>query len=199
MTTILKVTRAYCIKNILIIILAISFLLMLLPESIRELFYLDISQIKKAHYWRLISGHLIHYSWAHWAVNATGLIIYLLFFKRQNKHCLFFTLCFLIIFISAGLIIYSQQLKWYLGLSGVLTGLFAYSAIIYFRQEKLLMSIIFILIVFYVGYQLSQGELTASTLYAINSASYAHALGLLGGTLAAIVNLTTRRLHAKSN
>lgn len=192
----LKVMWAYCLRNMLIIILMISFLLMLLPESIRELLYLDIAQIKKAHYWRLISGHFVHYSWAHWAVNAAGIIIYLLFFQRQNKPLLFFTLCFLIVFISAGLIMYSRQLTWYAGLSGVLTGLFAYSAITHFRREKLLMPIIFTGMVAYASYQLAQGELAASALYAIHTSSYAHALGLLGGTLAAIIHLTARRVRA---
>ncbi|UCB53985.1 MAG: rhombosortase [Thiotrichales bacterium] len=90
----------------------------------------DRELIDQGHYWLLLTGHLVHLNWMHWALNMAGLIIVAVFFSLYgNIIDWLFVLLFSAIVIGLGLYWFHPELVWYVGLSGVLHGLFVYGAI----------------------------------------------------------------------
>jgi len=80
--------------------------------------------------WLLFSGHIAHMNWSHWLLNMAGLGIVAFFFSAHAsvKQWL------LVILISAcvinmGLWWWMTDIQSYVGLSGVLHGLFLYGAL----------------------------------------------------------------------
>ena len=172
----------------LIAILLICLIAMLLPMHIREQLYFHVPLIKQGEYWRFFTGHFIHYSWTHWASNSIGLLILISIFN--NKHSLKWLLpsVFVLITVSSGLLLFSQQLTWYVGFSGILTGLFVYACIATITENKVLSILMLLIVLVYVASQLLRGELVdSSALTIIKTSSYAHAYGLLGGLISGLI------------
>ena len=77
--------------------------------------------------WRLVTGHIVHVNWIHWGLNVFGLAVIAVLFATRNQTGLW--LCVLVgtsLIISGGLYWFSPELIWYVGLSGVLHGLFVF-------------------------------------------------------------------------
>ncbi len=90
----------------------------------------DRGLIEQGDYWLLLTGHLVHLNWMHWGLNMAGLLIVAVFFSPYgNILDWLFVLLFSAIVISLGLYWLHPELIWYVGLSGVLHGLFLYGAI----------------------------------------------------------------------
>jgi rhomboid family GlyGly-CTERM serine protease len=93
-------------------------------------FQFDRALIDQGHYWLLLTGHLVHLNWTHWALNMAGLVIVAVFFSLYGSILdWLFVLLFSAIVIGLGLYWFHPELGWYVGLSGVLHGLFIYGAI----------------------------------------------------------------------
>jgi len=163
--------------------------LMLLPNNTHDLIFLRIENIKQGEYWRFFSGHFIHYSWFHCASNVIGLLLLAGIFNN-TKHNINWLLAsiFICIVISSGLMLFSNQLSWYVGFSGVLTGLYAYASIKTYSENRKLSVMILIVLSSYVVFQLLEGELISSVLLQeIKTSSYAHAYGLFAGILYGVI------------
>lgn len=75
--------------------------------------------------WRLFTGHLIHLSWAHWALNAVGLVLCCALAESMpSPEQLLRRVAVLGLGVSLMLLVFSPQVSNYVGLSGVLYGLF---------------------------------------------------------------------------
>ena len=86
--------------------------------------------IEQGQYWPLLTGHLVHLNWIHWALNMAGLLIVAFFFSLYgNIYDWLFVLLFSALITGLGLYWLHPELIWYVGLSGVLHGLFIYGAI----------------------------------------------------------------------
>jgi rhomboid family GlyGly-CTERM serine protease len=93
-------------------------------------FQFDRGLIDQGHYWLLLSGHLVHLNWTHWALNMAGLLVIAVFFSLYgNVFDWLFVLLFSAVVVGLGLYWFHPELVWYVGLSGVLHGLFVYGAI----------------------------------------------------------------------
>ncbi len=90
----------------------------------------DRDLIKQGRLWLLFSGHIVHLSWSHWLLNMAGLAIVAIFFSNHAsaKQWLLVTLISACV-ISAGLWWWLTDIRYYVGLSGVLHGLFLYGAL----------------------------------------------------------------------
>jgi len=90
----------------------------------------DRQLIDQGDYWLLLTGHLVHLNWTHWLLNMVGLAIVAVFFSLYGS--LFdwlFVLLFSALVTGLGLYWFHPELIWYVGLSGVLHGLFIYGAV----------------------------------------------------------------------
>lgn len=75
--------------------------------------------------WRLLSAHIMHLTWNHLFMNLAGLLFIFFFFGNllTQKQWLGI-MTFSALFISLILLWTQPELRWYVGLSGVLHGLF---------------------------------------------------------------------------
>ena len=90
----------------------------------------DRSLVQQGDVWLLFSGHIVHLNWSHWLLNMAGLAIVAFFFSAHAsvKQWLMVILV-AIVTISTGLWWWMSDIRSYVGLSGVLHGLFLYGAL----------------------------------------------------------------------
>lgn len=107
-----------------VVILALA-ALQALPAEARASLRYDRSALLGGQLWRLLTGHLVHLGWAHWALNAAGLALCAAFADTPLAlKWLAARLLVLALAVSLMLLVFEPQLGYYLGLSGVLYGLF---------------------------------------------------------------------------
>lgn len=80
--------------------------------------------------WRMLSAHIIHLSWEHLALNVAGLILLWLMFARL----LTIGRWTIVVIgsglgVSLGLLLFNPELHWYVGMSGLLHGMFVAGAV----------------------------------------------------------------------
>lgn len=84
-------------------------------------------------FWRVLSGHVVHVSWAHLGVNlAVGALVVALFGRHLGLGAVL--LC--VAGTTAGLFLFSLRVAWYAGLSGVLHGLIVFGALEAWRRDR---------------------------------------------------------------
>lgn len=86
--------------------------------------------VEQGELWLLFSSHMVHLNWSHWALNMAGLAIVAFFFSAHASIKQWFAVViFSICVISVGLWWWQTDIRYYVGLSGVLHGLFLYGAL----------------------------------------------------------------------
>ena len=96
-----------------------------LPETWLQALRYERGAVLQGELWRLWTGHLVHLGWAHWALNALGLLVYaLLADAPPAPRALLRQAAALALGISLLFLLLLPQLAHYVGLSGVLYGLF---------------------------------------------------------------------------
>jgi len=86
--------------------------------------------------WRLITGHLVHLGWSHLLLNLAGLALIWGLFQRQLGTLEWWWVWLAsTLAVSAGLFFFDLNLGWYVGLSGVLHGLFIAGLLMALRQD----------------------------------------------------------------
>lgn len=93
--------------------------------------------------WRLLSGHFVHLGWTHWLMNMLGLLLIWLLFESTFKTWLaavYLLICSVL--ISFLLYTCSQNVAWYVGLSGALHGLFVLGMLSQFRRQPLFAAVV---------------------------------------------------------
>ena len=123
----LPVQTKYSLAPLLIIILSI--ILTLAEPMSSDLLAYDRSQLSGFQWWRLITGHFLHTNIAHLLLNTAGLTL-LWALHGQYYHISRYLLIFMLLCLgtSGGLYVFAPQMQWYVGLSGVLHGLFVIGA-----------------------------------------------------------------------
>ena len=97
----------------------------LLGDLGRECLRYDRAAIDAGHWWRLLTGNLVHVGWYHWLLNAIGLLILvLLCAERLALHWWGARLLWLSLCVGLGIHWFSPETTWYVGLSGAQHGLF---------------------------------------------------------------------------
>lgn len=99
-------------------------LVMLGGDSASQWLRYDRLAIMQGEYWRLLTAHLTHLGWPHLLLNLAGLILlWMLLGDVLNSTGWILLLIVSALAISAGLWLFDPQLRWYVGLSGVLHGI----------------------------------------------------------------------------
>lgn len=90
----------------------------------------DRLALERGEWWRLVTGHLVHLSVGHLAMNIAGLAALSLLYRRLASRRRWLLLALAVaLSISALLYGYAPTVQWYVGLSGVLHGLWAAAAV----------------------------------------------------------------------
>lgn len=145
----------------------------------------DRELVEQGKVWLLFSGHIVHLNWQHWALNMAGLAIVAFFFSphatvRQWLGVLLVSACV----INIGLWWWLPEIRSYVGLSGVLHGLFLYGALreirFYPASGYVLTSVLLAKLVweFFNGALPGSEEMTGGRVL-----TEAHLLGAIGGIL----------------
>ena len=105
---------------------ALSVLIALLGEDAAHWLRYDRGAILDGQWWRIVTGNVVHLGWPHLLLNLAGLFLVWLLFRRTLT-----TLNWMVVTLASaaavgvGLLLFDPALQWYVGLSGVLHGLFA--------------------------------------------------------------------------
>lgn len=139
--------------------------------------------------WRLISGHLIHLSWSHMWMNLLALVLIALIFKNLYSEKVWWLLLGAsMLGIDLGLLLFNPEIIWYVGLSGVLHGIFAGLALLYWRTTGIKGSILLLGIIIKLVVEQWNGALPGSAeLSGGRVIIDAHLYGALAGILTALV------------
>ena len=137
----------------------------------------------KSEYWRGLSAHLLHTNIWHLMLNLLGLLLlWLLHGDYANSRRLFLQCIVLGVGISASIYLFAPNVIWYVGLSGILHGLFVIGAIIDIQKKRasgyLLLAGVIIKIV---DEQLSEPDAKLQALIQANVVIEAHLYGIILG------------------
>ncbi len=152
--------------------------------DLQPLFRFDRQLIEHGQIWRLISAHLTHLNWTHFALNMAGLSLIAAFFSSYKSTQYWLGALFVIAIIcSAGLFL-DNQLSRYVGFSGVLHGLFIVGGRWEFRHHKLSGAVLLIIIVGKLIWEQMHGALPGSgSMIGGSVAVSSHMYGAIGGVI----------------
>lgn len=182
-------------------IIIISFTMELSGQTGSLWFRYDRDGVMAGEIWRLITGHFVHLGWKHFAMNIAGLILIWVLFGRLMPATKW-TACIIInaLFISVGFIIFNNNLHWYVGLSGVLHGMFVCGAIasiaLGYRTEALLL----LLLIGKLIWEQMQGAFPGSASFAGGDVVVdAHLYGAIIGAICAVFLVRKQAAPAEPN
>ena len=178
---------------IMSIILAISE-----PTSSDWLAY-DRNQLTNFQWWRLITGHFLHTNLVHLLLNIAGLVLLWAlhghYYKTPCYIMQFFTLC---IGTSVGLYLFAENMHWYVGLSGVLHGLFVIGTYFdiqnKFKTGWVMLMGVWIKVAHEQIYGASEG---VATLIEANVAVDAHLFGTITGSIIMLFYFAVHKIQPK--
>ncbi|HED33512.1 MAG TPA: rhombosortase [Gammaproteobacteria bacterium] len=147
-------------------------------------FRFDRQLIEQWQLWRLLSGHLTHLGWNHFLLNMSGVLMVGVFFAGyQSVRYWLGALLFIALACSAGLML-DGQLDRYVGLSGVLHGLFIIGGRWELKHHKVSGVVLLVLIVGKVIWEQLYGPLPGSESAAGGKVAInAHLYGALAGAV----------------
>jgi rhomboid family GlyGly-CTERM serine protease len=163
-------------------------------SSIADSFsYLRLS-ITQGQVWRLVTGNLLHTNVWHLLMNLAGLWVILFLHEMHYKkqpvliYGLFLSLC---LFEGLGLYFYYPELLSYVGLSGVLHGLFSFGAIMDIKKGYRSGYLLFLGVLAKVYYEQSYGA-SSSVVELIDArvATESHLVGVISGIICSLIWLS---------
>ncbi|WCP66151.1 rhombosortase [Vibrio tubiashii] len=148
--------------------------------------------ILEGQWWRILTGNFTHTNFAHLGMNLAGLWVISFIFKPSPKALLF---SLIIVSLAIGGLNFLSSMNGYVGLSGVLHGLFAYFALQEALNNRKSSWLLVVGVLAKVGWEMTMGA-SASTSEIINArvAVESHLFGALSGlVLAMTVFLLTKK------
>lgn len=139
--------------------------------------------VQQGDVWLLFSAHFVHLNWSHWALNMAGLAIVAFFFSnhagvRQWLAVILISSCI----INAGIWWWITDIRYYVGLSGVLHGLFLYGALREIRYYPVSGYVLVAVLLVKLTWEFFYGALPGSEDMAGGRVlTEAHLLGAIGG------------------
>ena len=114
---------------------ALASLLFLLP-ALAERLELDRLVFETSEWWRLMSGHLVHFDFQHFAVDTLTLLLLgsaceLIDAKRAR-----WTLALSALTVSVGVVLFASDIETYRGLSGIDSALFTFLGVHLWRRNR---------------------------------------------------------------
>jgi rhomboid family GlyGly-CTERM serine protease len=180
------ITRLFQSQSICILLFSlVCALIALLPEPIIKMLQYHRVYIADGELWRLISAHMTHLGWGHLLMNLVGFWLILALFPATRSPLRCLTLLLLLMLgTSMGLWLFSPEVSWYRGLSGILHGLLCWGALNQFRQQSATALSIIAFVVIKLFWEQWQGPLPGSESLAAGSVIVdAHLYGAVSGVI----------------
>jgi rhomboid family GlyGly-CTERM serine protease len=106
-------------------VMTLVLLLGLGGEAVRDALRYDAGAIAAGQWWRLLTGNFVHLGWWHLFLNEMGLLVLLLLCPERLAWSVWLRrLAFIGIGMTASLYFFVPSTHWYVGMSGVIHGLF---------------------------------------------------------------------------
>ncbi|MGC9457926.1 MAG: rhombosortase [Halothiobacillaceae bacterium] len=139
--------------------------------------------------WRLLTAHLAHVGWVHLAANLAGLLVWTaLAGSMETARSLVVGLVVTALAVTLGLLVLNPGVGWYVGLSGVLHGLFAMTAMrLLFRREWLAGCSLVAALGFKLLWEQQHGALGTERLIGAPVLVDAHLYGVIAGAACALI------------
>lgn len=151
----------------------------------------DRAEILSGEIWRVLSAHLMHLGWKHLMMNLVGLgLIWMLFGRAYSTAKWVFVVATSMLGVSLALLALMPSIQWYVGMSGILHGLFIAGAVANlaagYRAELLLIGLLIVKL----AWEHAYGALPGSESFAGgNVLVESHLFGAIAGLTAAVVLL----------
>lgn len=136
--------------------------------------------------WRWWTAHWVHVGWIHYVLNVLALMCLPFLFPQINKKALLGLLIVLPPFLSLSFYYFYPEIYAYAGLSGILHGLFVFSALMSLKEksERHFALIILLGIILKLVWEHFFGALQTQQLIGHPVLTQAHLLGVIYGSLA---------------
>ncbi|MGF1784878.1 rhombosortase [Photobacterium swingsii] len=177
-------TRHYLVFAVLLGVIA------QLPQ-LQPLLVWERSLILNGEVWRILTGNVTHTNWPHLMMNTFAFII-ITFIFRKHIAAKQYTLLIVTISLIIGLCIFTTNMSWYAGFSGVLHGLFGWGAIQDIKSKTKGGWLLLAGLIAKIGWeQIFGGSVSSEALIGARVATEAHLFGAIAGTLLGLVPLFT--------
>jgi rhomboid family GlyGly-CTERM serine protease len=104
-------------------------------DALREVWRYERNVIRDGQWWRLITAHVVHLDAHHALLNAAGLaLLWALFARSYSPRQWLLALALCVVAIDAGFWLFSPQVRWYVGASALLHGVFACGCLAWIRN-----------------------------------------------------------------
>lgn len=159
----------------------------------------DRTLVEQGDVWLLFSGHIVHLNWSHWLLNMAGLGIVAFFFSshasvKQWLSVILVSACI----INIGLWWWMPEIRSYVGLSGVLHGLFLYGALREIKFYPVSGYVLTCVLIVKLLWEAFNGALPGSEdMTGGRVLTEAHLLGAIGGILVWSVEWLRMRLQKR--
>lgn len=120
------------------LLLTCSLLLHALGDSAYAWLRYEREAVMAGQIWRVFTAHLLHLSWPHLLLNAVGLALLTALLGKQQRASDWWLATFASsLAIGVGLAVWQPEVGWYVGLSGVVHGLFTAGCVALLRRNPL--------------------------------------------------------------
>lgn len=190
----LPFTRDALLFPCLILIMAI--IVYVLPNAVESTLIYDRELIAQGEYWRIITGHISHTNFNHLLLNLAGLILLWALHGDHYKHSTYVgTFIISALVCSFGIYFFDVQMQRYVGLSGVLHGVFVWGAICDIQKGWKSGYLLLIGVTLKVAHeQIFGASADVESLINARVAIDAHMWGAIGGAVLPILRYTKKHL-----
>lgn len=161
----------------------------LIGDSATELLRYQSDLFKTGEVWRLITGNLVHLGWSHLVLNLMGLgLIWGLFWNTFEARIWPLITLISALTVTLGLYWFKPDVIWYVGLSGLLHGLFVAGAVGGIRRGDRREAILLAAVVGKLLWEQIYGPLPGTSDMAGGPVVVeSHLFGAIGGAIAALI------------
>ncbi len=148
------------------------------------------AQILHGQLWRLLTAHLVHLGIPHLLLNLCGLgLVWAIFARELAGLAGWLVLLCSALGVSLGLLLFEPGLEWYVGLSGVLHGLFAAGVLRLWRERPAEAALLLTVLAGKLVWEQCFGPLPGTSAVAGGPVVVsAHLFGALGGCAGALLS-----------
>lgn len=170
-------------------LILLSTLFALIGNSATELLRYQSDLFSSHQLWRVLSGNIVHLGWSHMILNALGLaLIWALFWNTFRTGSWLLITAVSALAVTLGLYWLMPEVTWYVGLSGLLHGLFIAGAIGGIRRGDHREAILLIALIAKLLWEQIYGPMPGTSDMAGGPVIVeSHLFGAIGGAIAALL------------